>query len=149
MRILVVEDDRALQRTIIKRLTEAGYAVDGCFDGEEGLAYMESAPYDCVILEWMLPKKDGISALRDYRARGYSSPVVLLTAKDSVSDRVCGYDAGADDYLVKPFAFDELLARVRAMLRRSEGMKNTLLTLADLSMNTVTRSVRRAGSSCR
>lgn len=106
---------------------------------------MESAPYDCVILDWMMPKKDGISVLRDYRAHGYTAPVLLLTAKDSISDRVNGLDAGADDYLVKPFAFDELLARVRAMLRRGDKVKNTLLTLADLTMNTVTHTVSRAG----
>lgn len=123
MRVLVVEDDKSLQRIIIKHLTEAGYAVDGCSDGEDGLAYMEAAPYDCVILDWMLPKKDGLSALRDYRGHGNTAPVLLLTARDSVSDRVSGLDAGADDYLVKPFAFDELLARVRALKSVSQITK--------------------------
>lgn len=118
MRILIIEDDRQLNNIIAKHLREAGYAVDCCFDGEDGLYYMESVEYDCVILDWMLPKKDGLSVLRAYRGHSRGAPVLMLTARDTVTDRVSGLDAGADDYLIKPFAFDELLARVRAMLRR-------------------------------
>ena len=121
MRILIVEDDRQLNNIIAKHLREAGYAVDCCFDGEDGLYYMESVEYDCVILDGMLPKKDGLSVLRAYRGHSRGAPVLMLTARDTVTDRVSGLDAGADDYLIKPFAFDELLARVRAMLRRRGG----------------------------
>lgn len=145
MRILIIEDDKSLNRIITKHLQEAGYAVDCCFDGEDGLSYMEAMQYDCVILDWMLPKRDGLSVLREYRLRGLSSPVLMLTAKDSVTDRVSGLDAGADDYLIKPFAFDELLARVRAMLRRQGETKQIILTLADLSMDTASHTVMRAG----
>ena len=121
MRILIVEDDRQLNNIIAKHLREAGYAVDCCFDGEDGLYYMESVEYDCVILDGMLPKKDGLSVLRAYRGHSRGAPVLMLTARDTVTARVSGLDAGADDYLIKPFAFDELLARVRAMLRRRGG----------------------------
>lgn len=145
MRILIVEDDRSLNRVVTKHLAEAGYAVDCCFDGEDGLNYMEAMEYDCIILDWMLPKRDGISVINEYRKRGFSSPVLMLTAKDSISDRVSGLDSGADDYLVKPFVFDELMARVRAMLRRKGERKQTVLTLADLTMDTTTHIVTRAG----
>ena len=121
MRILIVEDDRQLNNIIAKHLREAGYAVDCCFAGEDGLYYMESVEYDCVIRDGMLPKKDGLSVLRAYRGHSRGAPVLMLTARDTVTDRVSGLDAGADDYLIKPFAFDELLARVRAMLRRRGG----------------------------
>lgn len=145
MRVLIIEDNQSLNKIITKHLQEAGYAVDCCFDGEEGLSYMESIQYDCVILDWMLPKRDGLSVLREYRGHGFLSPVLMLTAKDSVTDRVAGLDTGADDYLIKPFAFDELLARVRSMFRRRGETKQTVLTLADLSMDTTTHVVMRAG----
>lgn len=144
MRILIVEDDKSLNKIITKHFKEAGYAVDCCFDGDEGLSYMEAVQYDCVVLDWMLPGRDGLSVLLEYRSRGFVSPVLMLTAKDSITDRVSGLDAGADDYLVKPFAFDELLARVRAMLRRQGETKQTVLSLADLAMDTVTHIVTRA-----
>lgn len=145
MRILVVEDDESLNKIIKKHLTESGYAVDCCFDGEEALSYMESMQYDCIILDWMLPKRNGISVLKEYRNQGFSSPVLMLTARDSVTDRVSGLDAGADDYLVKPFVFDELLARVRAMFRRKMEIKQSILMLADLTMDTATHVVTRGG----
>lgn len=104
MRILLVEDDPSLHKLIQKRLTEAGYAVDSCYTGGDALDYLNAADYDCVVLDWMLPEKDGVSVLREYRRGGGAAPVLLLTAKDSVSDRVAGLDAGADDYLTKPFA---------------------------------------------
>ncbi|MDD3541645.1 MAG: response regulator transcription factor [Petrimonas sp.] len=145
MRVLVIEDDKSLNRIVTKHLTEAGYAVDCCFDGDDGLSYMESMQYDCIVLDWMLPKRDGLSVLREYRGHGFASPVLMLTAKDSITDRVSGLDAGADDYLIKPFAFDELLARVRAMLRRKGETKQTVLSLADLQMDTTTHAVTRDG----
>ncbi len=143
MRILIVEDDQSLHRIIKRRLTEEGYAVDGCFDGEDAEYYMESEAYDCVILDWMLPKKDGVILLREFRNRGYHTPVLMLTAKDSISDRVEGLDAGADDYLTKPFAYDELSARVRALLRRNTEDKRNQLRLADLTMDLAMHRVIR------
>lgn len=143
MRILIVEDDQSLHRIIKRRLSEEGYAVDGCFDGEDALYYMESQAYDCVILDWMLPKKDGVILLREFRDKGYLTPVLMLTAKDSITDRVEGLDAGADDYLTKPFAYDELLARVRALLRRNTESKSNKLQLADLTMDLLMHRVVR------
>lgn len=145
MRILIVEDDQSLHRIIQRRLTEEGYAVDGCFDGEDAIHYMESEVYDCVILDWMLPKKDGVIVLREFRNHGYRTPVLMLTAKDSVTDRVEGLDAGADDYLTKPFAYDELSARIRALLRRNTEMKTNKLQIADLVMDLSMHAVFRAG----
>lgn len=144
MRILVVEDDHALNRLLTQHLQQSGYAVDSCFDGSDALSYLDSTQYDCVLLDWMLPKLDGISVLRTYRSRGNPAPVLMLTARDSVLDRVEGLDAGADDYLIKPFAFDELSARVRALLRRRSDTKKTLLTLDDLCMDLNRHSVSRA-----
>lgn len=145
MRLLVVEDDKDLHRVLIKRLKENGHSVDGCYDGEEGLDYAEAMDYDCIILDLMLPKKDGLSVLRELRKKGKNQPVLILTAKDSISDRVAGLDAGADDYLVKPFAFEELMARLRVMLRRKSEAKTPLLQLADLTVDTVDHKVIRAG----
>lgn len=119
--------------------------MDDCYDGEEGLAYIRSAAYDCVILDWMLPKKDGIALLREVRQEGDSVPVLMLTAKDTVSNRVDGLDAGADDYLTKPFAYDELSARVRALLRRNMKEKQTLLQVGDLCMDLAAHKVTREG----
>ncbi|WP_019910937.1 response regulator transcription factor [Paenibacillus sp. HW567] len=147
MRILVIEDDTALHRILSKRLKEVGHSVDGCYDGEEGLNYARALEYDCIILDLMLPKKDGISILRELRSYGNVSPVMVLTAKDSITDRVTGLDAGADDYLTKPFSFEELSARLRALLRRSGDTKEIVLKLADLMLNTATHTVMRAGQS--
>ena len=147
MRILVIEDDAALHKIISRRLRESGYLVDDCYDGEDGFAYADAAPYDCIVLDLLLPKRSGLDLLRELRNRGNRSSVLILTAMDAVEDRVTGLDMGADDYLVKPFSFDELLARVRAMVRRQSGEKNTVLTLADLEMDTVSHSVTRGGNS--
>ena len=144
MRILVIEDDKSLNRLLSQHLQQSGYAVDSCLDGDEGLSFLESTQYDCVLLDWMLPKRDGISVLRAYRGKGYTAPVLMLTARDSVLDRVDGLDAGADDYLVKPFAFDELSARIRALLRRRSDTKKSILTLDDLCMDVNRHSVVRA-----
>ena len=143
MRILVVEDDQSLHRIILRRLKEEGYAVDGCYDGEDGLYYMTNEEYDCIILDWMLPKKDGVIVLREFRNLGHQTPVLMLTAKDSIMDRVAGLDAGADDYLTKPFAFDELLARIRALLRRHNNVKENKLQLGDLVMDLPKHTVHR------
>lgn len=145
MRVLVIEDDAALNGILAKRLTEEGHSVDCCFDGRDGLDYAEAADYDCIVLDWMLPKMDGLTLLRRLRGGGNHANVLLLTAKDSIEDRVAGLDAGADDYLVKPFSFDELLARVRALLRRQSEVRNPILKLDDLVMDTAIKTVQRGG----
>lgn len=145
MRILVVEDERYLRDLIAKRLKGQGYSVDECSDGEAALAALDEGSYDCVLLDIMLPKKDGLTVLREMRSGHLSTPVMLLTARDSIEDRVSGLDAGADDYVVKPFSFDELDARVRALLRRAADDKNPVLRMADLELDTVRRTVQRAG----
>ncbi len=143
MRILIAEDERDLNQLIKKRLKENGYSVDSCFNGEEVFDYVLCAEYDALILDIMMPKMDGISALRKLRQQGNTVPVLLLTAKDSIEDRVTGLDAGADDYLVKPFAFEELLARIRVMLRKPVTDRNNILTVSDLSLHVNTRRVFR------
>jgi DNA-binding response OmpR family regulator len=124
-------------------LSEAGYAVDVAWDGEEGLAYALAADYDVLVLDIMLPQMNGLELLRELRRRGHKTPTLMLTARDTVDDRVGGLDAGADDYLVKPFAFPELLARVRALLRRPPLQMGTVLAVGDLEIDTATRQVRR------
>jgi DNA-binding response OmpR family regulator len=143
MRILVVDDDRRLCAVIKRGLLEEAYAVDLAYDGEEGEYLAEINPYDLIILDIMLPKKDGIEICRELRAKKVNTPVLMLTAKDTVEDRVKGLDTGADDYLVKPFAFNELLARVRALLRREGMSKSPELRVGELTLNTLTRQVWR------
>lgn len=145
MRLLVVEDEASLQAVIAKRLTQEGYSVDVCGDGQEALDFLDAAEYDCVVLDVMLPRKSGLDVLRILRARDDGTPVLLLTAMDSIADRVNGLDAGADDYLVKPFSFDELLARIRALFRRKGEAKTAQLSIDDLTMDTAARVVRRSG----
>ena len=145
MRILVVEDARDMNRLIVKTLTREGYTVDGCFDGEEAELYLTGAEYDAVLLDVMLPKRSGYEVLRRLRARGIATPVLFLTARDTVEDRVHGLDLGADDYLVKPFDFAELLARIRAMTRKASGSRSNLFTVADLTVDTARRTVSRSG----
>ena len=145
MRILVAEDEKDMNRLISKRLQQEGYSVDSCYDGKEVFDYLEFAEYDAVILDIMMPKMDGIQVLEKLRSQGDQIPVLLLTARDSVEDRVTGLDAGADDYLVKPFAFDELLARIRVMLRKPAVIKTTVYTVGDLEVHTDTRRVLRSG----
>lgn len=145
MRILIVEDEHSLQNIIVKHLKEEGYLVDGCTDGQSGLDYAIGIDYDCIILDIMLPKMNGLDVLRELRSNGKKAAVLLLTAMDSIEDRVAGLDAGADDYLVKPFSFDELMARVRALLRRQNDTKENILTLADLSMDVAEHKVTRGG----
>ena len=143
MRILVVDDDRRLCAIIKRGLMEEAYAVDLAYDGEEGEYLAEVNPYDLIILDIMLPNKDGIEVCQELRAKKINTPILMLTAKDTVEDRVTGLDTGADDYLVKPFAFGELLARVRALLRREGISKSPELRVGDLTLNTLTRQVWR------
>ena len=143
MRILVVEDEPGIANFVRQGLSEAGYAVDVAWNGEEGLSYAISAEYDVLILDIMLPKMDGLELISNLRERGMKTPCLMLTARDTVENRVEGLDAGADDYLVKPFAFTELLARVRALLRRPPLQMGTVLSIGDLEMDTSTREVKR------
>ncbi|GAB4563072.1 MAG: response regulator transcription factor [Anaerolineales bacterium] len=144
MRILVVEDERKISAYLKRGLEEQGYAVDTAFSGREALDYADGAPYDLIILDILLPEMDGLSVCRELRQRGNRTPILMLTARDSIDDRVNGLDAGADDYLVKPFALKELLARLRALTRRSSDQpKSPLLQVADLSLDTLTRRVKR------
>ena len=145
MRLLVVEDDPALRTILVKRLSAEGYAIDACGNGDEGLDYALAIPYDGIILDIMLPGKSGIEILRQLRDNHSESGVLLLTAKGSIADRVQGLDLGADDYLVKPFAFDELLARIRTLLRIRTVDRSPLLTVESLSMNVAAHTVTRGG----
>ena len=143
MRILVADDDRRLTSIVRRGLTEEAYAVDVAYDGEESEYLAEINPYDLIILDIMMPKKDGIEVCRGLRAKNINTPVLMLTARDAVEDRVKGLDAGADDYLVKPFAFSELMARVRALLRRNGMTRSPELKVGDLILDTLTREVWR------
>ena len=143
MRILVVEDERRLCNIIKRGLVEEGYAVDPAYDGEDGICLAETSPYDLIVLDIMLPKKDGIEVCHKLRLKGINTPILMLTAKDTVEDRVKGLDAGADDYLIKPFAFGELLARVRALLRRESASKSPRLQVGDLVLDILTREAWR------
>ncbi|MDX1410529.1 MAG: response regulator transcription factor [Nitrospirales bacterium] len=145
MRILLVEDDSGVAGFIVKGLTEERYAVDLATDGEEGILMAKNISYDLIILDVMLPKLDGMSICRRLRSQGKSVPIILLTAKDAIEDRVAGLDLGADDYLTKPFAFPELLARIRSLLRRGNGQTPLRLKVGDLEMDPVTHRVWRAG----
>jgi len=145
MRILIVEDSPRLQRSLGTALRKSGYAVDLAGDGEEGLWLALEHPYDAVVLDVMLPKRDGLSVLAELRRRGNAVHVLLLTARDTVLDRVEGLQAGADDYLVKPFALEELLARVQALCRRAYGAKQPRLGAGDLEIDPLARTVTRGG----
>jgi DNA-binding response OmpR family regulator len=145
MRILVVEDYAVLRESLAKGLRDQGYAVDATGEGNEGLWYAENHPFDVVILDLMLPGLSGLDVLRTLRAAGNTTPVLVLTARDAIQDRVSGLDLGADDYMVKPFAFDELLARVRALVRRRYAQVEAVIRIADLEIDTRARRVRRAG----
>ena len=143
MRILVVEDERDLNRILTKTLSAEGCSVDACFDGQEALDYLSGASYDVIVLDRMMPRMDGMELLARLRAQGDETPVIFLTAKDAVSERVRGLDAGADDYLVKPFSFDELMARIRVVTRKHSGSTTNLFTVGDLTVDTGAHTVRR------
>lgn len=143
MRVLVVEDEKDLNLLLCKVLAKAGYTVDGCWDGEEAQLHLMGAEYDAVILDVMMPKKDGYTLVGELRAQGSDVPVLFLTARDSIADRVKGLDLGADDYLVKPFDFEELLARIRAMTRKHVGQRKNQFEAGDLVLDVEQHRVTR------
>ena len=143
-RVLVIEDERKLLRSLRRGLEQEGYEVVTAATGEAGFEQAAAQPFDCVVLDWMLPRRDGLQVLADLRRAGKNIPVLILTARDAVEDRVLGLDAGADDYLVKPFAFAELLARLRALLRRG-AERETVLRAGDLELDLLGRRVTRGG----
>src|SRR3954468_6989556 len=145
MRVLVVEDDKKTAAFIAKGLLEAGFEVETASDGDEALNRASAAPFDIAIVDVMLPKKDGWTVVREWRAADWKGPIIFLTARDSVQEKVRGLELGADDYLVKPFAFAELLARVRTLLRRSPVREPEILSVADLEIDVLRHRVTRAG----
>ena len=145
MKVLVVEDSERLQRSLKHGLHRSGFAVDVVGDGEEALDYARYGTYDVIVLDLMLPKLDGLSVLRALREAGNKVHVLIISAKDQVQERIAGLDLGADDYLTKPFAFEELVARLRALVRREHGEKNPVQTVGRLSVDTAKRAVRRGG----
>jgi two-component system, OmpR family, copper resistance phosphate regulon response regulator CusR len=145
MKLLIVEDQNELRNILKKRLNEEGYVLDDAADGEEAWDYIEFTDYDAIILDIMIPKINGLEILQRIRNKNDGTPVLLLTARDSIQDRVKGLDLGADDYLVKPFAFEELLARIRSLLRRKETQIHNILSLDDLELNRTLKEVKRAG----
>ncbi len=145
MRILLVEDDEALSSVLARGLREHAFAVDVAADGEEALYFAAINPYDAIVLDLALPKRDGLSVCRAMRAKGSDTRVLMLTARDAVADRIAGLDAGADDYLAKPFDLGELLARLRALMRRSGSVGDRMLCVRDLELDTFSQSARRAG----
>jgi DNA-binding response OmpR family regulator len=145
MRVLVVEDYAPLRESLRSGLIDTGYAVDATADGDEALWYVQDSAYDVVILDLMLPGMSGLEVLRRMRGAGHTVHVLVLTARDSIADRVAGLDLGADDYMVKPFAFDELRARLRALVRRRYDRRDPVIRIADLELDTVKRTARRGG----
>lgn len=146
LKILVAEDEKDLNRIITKKLSSEGYSIDSCYDGEAALDFIEFSEYDAVILDIMMPKLNGLEVLKKMRASGNATPVLCLTARDRISDRVEGLDEGADDYLVKPFDFEELLARLRVMTRRAVKSTSNRFEIADLSVDCKTRIVKRGNN---
>ena len=143
MRLLVVEDEKKLNDLITKKLEKEYYGVDSCFDGEEAVRYVEGTEYDAVILDIMLPKLDGFEVIKRIRAKKNKVPILLLTARDNIDDKVKGLDYGADDYLVKPFIFEELMARIRVILRRNSGNADNIITIANLKVDLDAKTVFR------
>ena len=143
MRLLVVEDEKKLNDLITKKLEKEYYGVDSCFDGEEAVRYVEGTEYDAIILDIMLPKLDGFEVIKRIRAKKNKVPILLLTARDNIDDKVKGLDYGADDYLVKPFIFEELMARIRVLLRRNSGNADNVVTIANLKIDLDAKTVFR------
>jgi DNA-binding response OmpR family regulator len=149
VRVLVAEDDEGLRSVLERGLRENGYVVDATADGERALRYLEAYDYEVAILDWRMPKVTGLEVIQQLRRRGSALPILMLTARDVANDRVRGLDEGADDYLVKPFDFSELLARVRALQRRGESMQSLVVKVGDLGFDTVTREVSVGSSQLR
>ncbi len=145
MRILIAEDEHDLNHLIVRVLEKEGYGVDSCFDGEDALFYLENTEYDAAILDIMMPKKDGLTVLKTLRQKNRHLPVILLTARDSIADRVNGLDSGADDYLIKPFDFDELLARIRSITRKHSPHVSSTLSVGDLTLDIRSHTAKRDG----
>lgn len=145
MRILVAEDEKALNIILVKQFTKLGYSVDSCFDGESVFDFLNGATYDAIVLDVMMPKKDGFTVLTEMRQQHINTPVIFLTAKTEISDRVHGLDLGANDYLIKPFSFEELAARVRMITRDSTGNSTNLFAVGDLTVDIKSREVKRGG----
>ncbi len=145
MRILVAEDEKALNRILVKQFTRLGYSVDGCFDGESVFDFLAGAEYDAVVMDVMMPRKDGFEVLREMRSRKIETPVIFLTAKTEISDRVYGLDLGANDYLIKPFSFEELAARVRMITRDAKGNSTNVFSVGELTVDVKSREVKRDG----
>lgn len=145
MRLLIVEDEMDLNDIIRMKMENEGYNVDSCYDGQEALLYLESVEYDAVIMDVMIPKINGFDVVKNYREKGGQSPIIFLTARDEICDRVKGLDTGGNDYLVKPFSFDELMARIRAMTRKAAGNNDNIYMIADLVLDSKSKKVTRAG----
>ena len=147
MKILVVEDEKDLNRVITKHLKKNNYSVDSCFDGEEALDYISYGEYDLIITDIMMPKIDGYGFIKQLRNDKNSTLVIMLTAKDSLDDKILGLDSGADDYIVKPFEFDELLARIRVLMRRNYGFATNIIQVDDVVLDISKKQVTRSGES--
>lgn len=143
MRILIIEDDVSMQKLLAKRLNEEGYASDSCYDGAEGLSYAMSTEYDCILLDLMIPKMNGLEVLKELRKAKSQAYILIMTALGAVEQRIQGLDSGADDYLVKPFALDELIARIRALIRRNQDVKGRYLQYCGLVIDTIAHHVER------
>ena len=146
MRLLYAEDEEDLNKVVTKKLTEEGFSVDSCFDGREAIDNVQFTEYDAAILDIMMPHADGFAVLKELRKLKKNTPVLFLTARDSIEDRVTGLDSGANDYLVKPFSFEELLARIRVLTREKHGLTENILSIADLSLNLSSHTVTRGGT---
>ena len=146
MRLLYAEDEEDLNKVVTKKLTEEGFSVDSCFDGKEAIDNVQFTEYDAAILDIMMPHADGFAVLKELRKLKKNTPVLFLTARDSIEDRVTGLDSGANDYLVKPFSFEELLARIRVLTREKHGLTENILSIADLSLNLSSHTVTRCGT---
>ena len=147
MKILVVEDEKDLNRVITKHLKKNNYSVDSCFDGEQALDYVLYGEYDLIITDIMMPKIDGYELIKQLRVKGNSTPVIMLTAKDSWADKILGLDSGAEDYIVKPFEFDELLARIRVLMRRNYGFATNIIQVDDVVLDISKKQVTRSSES--
>lgn len=149
MRILIAEDEKDLNNIIKQKMEEEGYSVDTCFNGEDALYYLQNAEYDAAIIDVMMPLLDGFEAVKQYRNGQGKTPILFLTARDSVEDKVKGLDLGADDYVTKPFSFDELTARLRVMTRKNTSSSTNIYTIGDLSLDSTSKTVTRAGREIR